>query len=75
VIDQMHGRCDGTYLTTVREGKRMSYLAAIEHARACCDSVGGWSVAELAHNIESSFPDMDLDEIDDIAEFVINEKS
>jgi len=41
---------------------------AMEHARACMDACGGWTVETLGHNIESAFGDeLDADECDDIA--------
>lgn len=40
---------------------------AMEHARQCLDACGGWEVETLGHNIESSFPDLDPDECDEIA--------
>jgi hypothetical protein len=46
--------------TTVRDD-------AMEHARQCIDTRDGWDVETLGHNIESSFPDLDPDECDEIA--------
>lgn len=41
---------------------------AMEHARACLNACGGWTVETLGHNIESAFGDeLDSDECDDIA--------
>lgn len=41
---------------------------AMEHARACMDACGGWTMETLGHNIESAFGDeLDADECDDIA--------
>ena len=41
---------------------------AMDHARACMDACGGWTVETLGHNIESAFGDeLDADECDDIA--------
>lgn len=41
---------------------------AMEHARACLDACGGWTVETLGHNIESAFGgELDADECDDIA--------
>ena len=41
---------------------------AMEHARACMDACGGWTVETLGHNIESAFgAELDADECDDIA--------
>lgn len=41
---------------------------AMEHARACMDACGGWTVETLGHNIESAFGDeLDAVECDDIA--------
>ncbi len=41
---------------------------AMEHARACMDARGGWTVETLGHNIESAFGcELDADECDDIA--------
>lgn len=41
---------------------------AVEHAYHCLDSRDGWTVETLSHNIESSFPELDADVIEDIAE-------
>lgn len=40
---------------------------AMEHARQCLDACGGWEVETLSTNIESSFPELDADECDQIA--------
>jgi hypothetical protein len=41
---------------------------ALEHARACMDACGGWTVETLGHNIESAFGDeLDANECDEIA--------
>ena len=41
---------------------------AMEHASACMDACGGWTVETLGHNIESAFGDeLDAEECDDIA--------
>ena len=41
---------------------------AMEHARACMDACGGWTVETLGHNVESAFGDeLDADECDEIA--------
>ena len=41
---------------------------AMEHAEACLNACGGWTVETLGHNIESAFGDeLDADECDDIA--------
>lgn len=40
---------------------------AMEHARQCLDACDGWEVETLGHNIESSFPELDPDECDEIA--------
>lgn len=41
---------------------------AIAHAESCAVSADGWTVETLSHNIESSFPELDIDECDEIAE-------
>jgi len=41
---------------------------AMDHARACMNACGGWTVETLGHNIESAFGhELDADECDDIA--------
>lgn len=41
---------------------------AMEHAEACLNACGGWTVETLGHNIESAFGDeLDADECDNIA--------
>lgn len=41
---------------------------AMEHALACMEACGGWTVETLGHNIESAFGgELDDDECDDIA--------
>lgn len=40
---------------------------AVEHAYACVSASGGWTVETLSHNIESSFPEFDVFECDEIA--------
>jgi len=41
---------------------------ALEHACACLDACGGWTVETLGHNIESAFGgELDADECDAIA--------
>ena len=53
--------------TTAAEARRVR-AEAMDHARACMDACGGWTVETLGHNIESSFGDeLDADECDDIA--------
>ena len=48
--------------------RRMLLADAMDHARACMDACGGWTVETLGHNIESAFGDeLDADECDDIA--------
>lgn len=46
-------------------------MDAFEHARTCIDSVSGWCVDSLGHNIESNFPDIDPDDCDEIALFLL----
>jgi hypothetical protein len=41
---------------------------AVEHAYHCLGCSNGWTVETLSHNIESSFPELDIDVIDSIAE-------
>ena len=40
---------------------------AREWARSCLDACSGWDVETLSTNIESSFPELDADEYDQIA--------
>jgi hypothetical protein len=42
--------------------------AAKLHALACLATGADWDVEELSHNIESNFPNLDPEVIDDIAE-------
>lgn len=52
---------------TDAEAKRLR-ADAMEHANACLNACGGWTVETLGHNIESAFGDeLDADECDDIA--------
>jgi hypothetical protein len=44
---------------------------AVEHAYHCLRAGDGWTVETLSHNIESSFPEFDMDECDAIAESVL----
>lgn len=47
---------------------------ALEHARACVNARGGWTVETLGHNIESAFGmDLDADECDEIARRALQE--
>ena len=47
---------------------------AVIHAEACLDSCDGWEVESLGFNIESSFPELDSDDCDDIAEAVMRSR-
>lgn len=40
---------------------------AFAHARSCLDTRNGWDEESLSTNIESNFPDLTLDECDEIA--------
>ena len=52
---------------TDAEARRVR-AAAMEHARACMDACGGWTVETLGHNIESEFGgELGDDECDDVA--------
>lgn len=52
---------------TDAEAKRLR-ADAMEHAQACLNACGGWTVETLGHNIESAFGDeLDVEECDDIA--------
>lgn len=53
--------------TVVIVAKDKERADAMEHARQCLDACGGWDVDTLSTNIESSFPELDCDECDDIA--------
>lgn len=49
---------------------------ALEHAGACLNACGGWTVETLGHNIESAFGDVfDADECDDIAQEALRHRS
>lgn len=41
--------------------------AAMGYALSCLATRGGWDEETLSHNIESNFPDLDLDDCDEIA--------
>lgn len=43
-------------------------IAAMEHAQNCLAACDGWDIETLGHNIESSFPELDIDVIESIAE-------
>lgn len=47
-------------------------IAAMEHAQHCLASCDGWDIETLGHNIESSFPELDADVIDSIAEAALS---
>jgi len=48
--------------------RRALHADALDHARACMNACGGWTVETLGHNIESAFGDeLDADECDAIA--------
>ena len=54
-------------LATDAEARRVR-ADAMDHARACMDACGGWTIETLGHNIESAFgDDLDADECDNIA--------
>lgn len=44
---------------------------AVEHAEACLRTCDGWEVETLSHNIESGFPELDVEQCDDIARAVL----
>ena len=44
---------------------------AVDHAYHCLSSRDGWTVEMLSNNIESSFPELDADVIDDIAKHAL----
>jgi hypothetical protein len=44
---------------------------AVEHAEKCLDATDGWGVETLGHNIESSFPELEPEQCDDIAAAVL----
>lgn len=44
---------------------------AIEYAQQCLRMADGWDVETLGHNIESSFPELEPEECDDIARAVL----
>ena len=43
-------------------------LEAKAHANACLWARDGWTVETLSHNIESSVPDLDIEDCDAVAE-------
>lgn len=47
------------------------YDDAMAHALACLDSCPGWDHETLSHNLESNFPELELDDCDSIAEAVL----
>jgi len=47
---------------------RVIHCDAVEHAHHCMGCSDGWTVETLSHNIESSFPELDINVIDAIAE-------
>lgn len=45
---------------------------AFTHALSCINACDGWCEETLSHNIESNFPELDLDECDDMANMAID---
>lgn len=58
-------------LDPVATGDSSDYADAVAHAQDCVAACGGWDLDMLSHNIESSFPDLDLDTCDEIAAAVL----
>ncbi len=48
---------------------------AQKHAENCLSARDGWDVETLSFNIESSFPELDADECDEIARLAIASQS
>lgn len=48
---------------------------AVEHARQCLEVRDGWDIETLGHNIESSFPELEPEQCDDIAAAVLKATS